>query len=331
MPDLSTRYMGLELENPLIAASSGLTGSLENVKRIADAGAAAVVLKSMFEEVIVAQSEQLNREMMQTEHPEAYEYMRAELGMRVGPAPYLNFISEVKGALNIPVIASVNCVSSKWWAPYAREIELAGADAIELNISHFPGSNDDPAEIEKQYVETVSQVSAQVTIPLSVKLNPYFTSIAKIADELVHAGAKGLVLFNRLYSVDVDLKRRKVVPGMSLSSPGEMALPLRWIGTLYGNVNGDLAASTGIHDSDSILKMLMVGASAVQLCSILYKKSPDHIAVLLKEIESWLAENDCSSLKEIQGVAQASEEDKQSLFKRLQYVKALEEAAQRVF
>jgi len=331
MADLTTQYMNIELKNPVIVGSSGLTGSVDGIKRCADAGAGAVVLKSMFEELIISQSDDLEHEMIQSEHPEAYDYIRAELAMQIGPRPYLRFIGDVKRNTTIPVIASVNCISAKWWVPYAKHIESAGADGIELNISHFPGVEESSSDIEKRYAEIVSEVTGHVSIPVSVKLGFYFTSLACVLESIVDAGAQALVLFNRIYSVDVDVKEKAVVPSMNLSSPQEMLVPLRWIGVISDSISCDIAASTGIHDSESIIKMLMVGAQTVQVCSVLYRKGPEYISELVNGVGVWLDENGYSSTDDIRGTAVKHTEKENILFKRLQYVKALEEAAKYEF
>lgn len=327
MADLKTRYMGIALDNPFIVGSSSLTGSIDGIRRCADAGAGAVVLKSMFEEIIIAGSEELERDLIQSEHPEAYEYIRAELAMQIGPQPYLKFIEDAKKATAVPVIASVNCVSSKWWVPYAKNIESAGADAIELNISHFPGADDNPADIEARYQDVVGEVAAHTSIPVSVKLSSYFTSIRRIVKNVVSAGAKGVVLFNRLYTVDIDLKKRTVVPSMTLSTPEDYLVPLRWIGLLSGEISCDFTASTGIHSPESAAKMILAGAKTVQVCSVLYRKKPEYIAEMKSGLSAWLDENGFASVEKAYGAALKHTAEENVLFKRVQYVKALEEAA----
>jgi len=328
MADLTTQYMGIDLDNPIIVGSSGLTGSVDGVKRCADAGAGAVVLKSMFEELIISRSEDLEHEMIQSEHPEAYDYIRAELGMRVGPRPYLKYIEDVKKSVDIPVIASVNCISSRWWVPYAENIEAAGADGLELNISHFPEADETSEVIEQRYADIVREVADHVSLPVAVKLGPYFTSLRRFLGTIAGSGAKALVMFNRLYSVDVNLKKQEIVPSMKMSSPQEMLVPLRWIGIMSGEISCDIAASTGIHDSESIVKMLMVGANAVQVCSVLYRKGPEHLTELRNGLGQWLDDNGVASVDDLRGAALKHTEEESILFKRLQYVKALEEAAE---
>ena len=328
MADLKTRYMGLELDNPIIAGSSGITGSIDGVRRCADAGAGAVVLKSMLEELIIAQSEDLEHELIQSEHPEAYEYIRAELGMQLGPRPYLKYIEDVKNHVSLPVITSVNCISSKWWIPYAQNIESAGADGLELNISHFPGRTEESSrDIEQRYSDIVAEVTGCISIPVAVKLGYYFTSVCNVIDSVVAAGARAVVLFNRYYAVDVDIDKKSITPGMTLSSPMEMLAPLRWTGLLSPETTCDIAASTGIHDSRSVIKMLMVGAAAVQVCSALYTQGPEYITTLREGIDSWLDEKGYASVADIQSAAVRDAEHTDILLKRLQYVKALEDSA----
>lgn len=328
MSDLRTKYMGIDLKNPVIVSACGITGDIDGVRKCADHGAGAVVLKSMFEEIIIAQAEDLDRDIIRSGHPEAYNYIEAEIGMQMGSKPYIKFIENVRNEVSIPVIASVNCISSKWWVPYAKDIESAGAHALELNISHFPKKTGEKTrDIEKQYAEIVHEVTSRVNIPVAVKLGCYFTSLWAVLQEIVDAGASALVLFNRFYVVDVNFESKRFVPSMTLSAPQEMNIPLRWIGLVAGELNCDLAASTGIHGSESIIKMLMAGADVVQICTVLYLRGTWYIDRLLKEINSWLDNNNYVSVDDIRGIALKNTEDKDTLLKRLQYVKALNEAS----
>jgi dihydroorotate dehydrogenase (fumarate) len=329
MADLKTSYMGMELDNPIVVSSSGITGSIEGVKRCVDAGAGAVVLKSMFEELILAQSDDIEQDLSSFEHPEALDYVRAEIGMRLGPLPYLEFIEEARKSVSVPVMASVNCVTPNWWVPYAKRIESAGASALELNISHFPRSTEgeDSGAIEKRYTEIVQKVSKSVSIPVAVKLGFYFTSLWDVIEDVVRAGAKALVLFNRYYAVDVDLDNRIVVPAVKLSAPAEMLLPLRWVGLAAGKLDCDVAVSTGIHDGRSIAKALMMGANVVQVCSALYRNGPEYVDELKSGLSSWLDEEKFGSVEEIRGLAMKNTKEEGNLLNRLQYVKALEEAS----
>ncbi|MFC1508489.1 dihydroorotate dehydrogenase-like protein [Candidatus Omnitrophota bacterium] len=327
MTSLKTHYMGIELNNPLIVSSSGLTGSVKGVRRCADAGAGAVVLKSMFEELIIAHSEELEHDIIQSEHPEAYEYLRAQIGMQLGPHPYLKFIEDVRTKVSIPVIASVNCITPKWWISYAKDIESSGADALELNISHFPlGDKDTSGDIEKRYADIVNDVSSHISIPVAVKLGYYFTSFEHVLNSIVEAGARALVLFNRYYTVDVDIEKKKFVHTMTFSSPEEMSIPLRWTGLLAGKLDCDIAVTTGIHDTESVIKMIMAGASAVQLCSVLYRRGAEYITELIEELDAWLEKESIPSVDDLRGLA-LKKSGGQDILKRQQYLKALEDAA----
>jgi dihydroorotate dehydrogenase (fumarate) len=328
MANLNTKYMGLELDNPLVVSSSGLTGSVDGVKQCADSGAGAVVLKSMFEELVVSRTANLDLDILESEHPEAAEYVRAELGMQLGPLPYLRFIEDVLRHVDIPVIASVNCISHRWWVPYAEDIQSAGADGLELNISHFPqGGDRDIRDIERQYSRIVEEVCSRVNIPVAVKIGPYFTSIDTMVRDLAAAGASAVVLFNRYYSVDVDIERKRFVPAVTFSSPDEIALPLRWIGLLADTVPCDLAASTGIFDGIAVVKALMAGAAVACLSSVLYEKGIAHLAEIRRELEEWLDGHGYASVSEIRGAAGKETGNTEVLLHRLQYIKSLDEAA----
>jgi dihydroorotate dehydrogenase (fumarate) len=226
--------------------------------------------------------------------------------------------------VDIPIIASLNCISPKWWADYARQIEAAGADGLELNISMMPS---DPTrrgdEIEQIYYRILEEVKARIDIPIAVKIGPHFTSVARVAIELCRRGASALVLFNRFYQLDIDIDDIKLIPGYKLSSPQEMSLPLRWIALLAGRVNCDLAASTGVHDGTGAIKQLLAGATAVQICSTLYLNSTDRIGLMQKEMENWMKQHDFESLDQMRGVLSQMQSDDAELYERLQYIKAL--------
>jgi dihydroorotate dehydrogenase (fumarate) len=327
MADLRTTYMGLVLECPVIVSSSGITGTVEGVKRCADAGAGAVVLKSLFEELIVAKSDDLDLELLRAEHPEAYEYVRAEIGMRLGPIPYLKFIEDVRREVTIPVIASVNCVSPKWWVPYAKDLESAGASAIELNISHFPRSGDrDIRDIEKLYTRITAEVCDRVTIPVAVKLGFHFTSIEDVVRDIAAAGAKGIVLFNRYYTVDVDIAAKRFVPAVTFSSPMEFFHVIRWVGLLAGKVSCDIAASSGIHDAAGVIRALMAGATVACVCSALYRNGPGYLADIRSGLDTWLDIHGYPSVADIRGIANREEGTADILLHRLQYLKSFDEA-----
>jgi len=323
MPNLATTYMGLTLRNPIVVASCSLVNNSEGVRRCAEAGAGAVVLKSLFEEQMKAETVEMEQNIWLPGHPEAFEYV-SKMGMAVGPREYLQLIKEAKKTVSIPIIASLNCISPKWWADYAKQIEAAGADALELNISVMPS---DPsrtsAEVEQTYFRILEEVKARVDIPIAVKLGSHFSSLAKVAQELCRRGVSALVLFNRFYQLDIDIEKLELIPGYRLSSPHEMSLPLRWIALLAGQVDCDLVASTGVHDGAGAIKQLLAGATAVQLCSTLYLNGVKHIGHILEEIETWMRKHDFDSIDQIRGRLSQMQSDNPELYERLQYIKAL--------
>lgn len=323
MVELSTKYMGMDLRNPLIVASSGLVNSLEGVEKCAESGAGAVVLKSLFEEQIEADTKELMEHIWLNGHTEAFDYVRG-MGMSLGPSDYLKLIEDVKKKVTIPVIASLNCVSAKWWVDYAKQIENTGADALELNISVMPSDpNRVSEEIEKQYYDIVEGVRRHINIPIAVKIGPFFTSIARMARELYRRGVSALVLFNRFYQLDIDVDGIKLVGGNPLSSPKEMNLPLRWIALLSGRIECDFAASTGVHNGIDAIKMILAGAKAVQICSALYQNGVEQIGRVQKEMEDWMKGHNFESLSDFRGILSQEESDKSELYERLQYIKAL--------
>jgi len=230
--------------------------------------------------------------------------------------------------VDIPIIASVNCTSGRWWVPYAKNIEAAGADGLELNISHFPqGGDRDIRDIERRYARTVEEVCSQVKIPVAVKIGPYFTSITEVVHDLAAAGASAVVLFNRFYMVDIDIERKQFTPATALSNLEDIYLPLRWLGLLAGNVTCDLAASTGIHDARGVIKALMAGASAAYLCTALYRNGIAFLDKIRRELEEWLDDNEYTSISGIRGAAGCNTGNADILLYRLQYIKALEDTA----
>ena len=323
MANLSTQYMGLSLPNPIIVSSCSLVMNEEGVRRCADAGAGAVVLKSLFEEQIQSEIRDMEEQMGPPWHPEMVEYVE-RMGMELGPREYLELIEKAKRATSIPVIASLNCVSPKQWVDYARQIADAGADALELNISMMPR---DPArsseEIESLYTDILSAVKDQVEIPVAMKIGPYFTSMARIASELSARGVSALVLFNRFYQLDIDIEKLELTPGYRFSSPEELHLPLRWIALLAGNVECDLSASTGVHDGTDAIKLLLAGADAVQVCSTLYMNGIAQIGRILETLESWMEKHGVETIGQIRGKMSQVESDQPESYERLQYIRAL--------
>ncbi|MFW6137584.1 MAG: dihydroorotate dehydrogenase-like protein [Spirochaetota bacterium] len=322
--DLSSTYLGFKLKNPIIVASSSLTGDLQGVKRMADAGAGAVVLKSLFEEQIHKEYVQdMEQHITGSWHYEARDYVK-KMGMELGPREYLQLIEDAKKSVDIPVIASLNCVSSPWWKDYARQIELAGADALELNISYFPFDVKKTArEVESLYYQILEKVHQTVELPIAVKVGPYFTSFANVAYELCSRGAAALVLFNRFYQFDIDPEKMKMTGGNPLSTAQEMSLTLRWIGLLTERVNCDLAATTGIHDAAGVIKQILAGAHAVQICSVLYQKKTSYISEIADGVSSWMKKKGFESLDQARGTLSYQKQEKPELYQRLQYIKAL--------
>jgi dihydroorotate dehydrogenase (fumarate) len=324
--NLSTRYLGMKLRTPLVPSASPLSDNLDNVKHMEDAGAAAIVFHSLFEEHIRNEGQQLHYHLTHgTEsYPEALTYFPELDELTVGPETYLNEIAAAKAAVAIPVIASLNGSTLGGWTDYAKQIEEAGADALELNIYWIPTDPElEAAEVEARYVEILEHVKAVVSIPVAVKLSPFFSSFAHTARELVRAGASGLVLFNRFYQPDIDLETLAVSPNILLSTPMAMRLPLRWIAILRGRVHADLAATSGIHRATDVIKMIMAGADVTMLCSVLLRRGIDHIRVIEHEVEEWLQAHEYDSLEQLKGsMSQRSCPDPEA-FERAQYIRGI--------
>jgi dihydroorotate dehydrogenase (fumarate) len=323
MVDLSTKYMGLNLHNPVVVSSCSLTNSVEGVCRCADAGAGAVVLKSLFEEQIRVETEDLEKYLWFSGHPEALDYVR-NMSMELGPREYIELVRGSKSAVSIPVIASLNCVSAEWWADYAIQLEAVGADALELNIAIMPSDPQRSSdEIERLYFRVLEEVKKRIDIPIAVKIDPYFTCTARVADEFSKRGASGLVLFNRLYQFDINIDKLELASGYRFSSPEEMNTSLRWIALLAGRVKCDLAASTGVHDGAGVIKQLLAGASVAQICSTLYLNGLEQIDRILGYLKNWMEEHDFDSVDQMRGKMSQMQSDQPELYDRLQYVKAL--------
>jgi dihydroorotate dehydrogenase (fumarate) len=326
VPDLTSTWLGLPLRSPLIASSSPLTGELESLRRLEDAGAAAVVLPSLFEEELSHAAAQVDR-MLETgagTFGEALTYFPELEDYDTGPDRYLDLIGQARRALDIPVIGSLNGTTPGGWLEYARRIEEAGAHALELNLYLVAADPDaTAAEVEARDREIVAQVRRSVGIPLSVKLSPYFTALAHTTRELAAAGARGFTLFNRFYQPDLDVESLEVVPRLSLSTSEEVRLPLRWVAILYGRVQADLAASSGIHTLEDLLKVLLAGANAAMLASALLEQGPGLLTRLTRELDSWLAEREYESVAQLRGsVSQRAVADP-TAFERANYMKTL--------
>lgn len=324
--NLTSQYLGMKLRTPLVPSASPLSDSLDNVKRMEDSGAAAVVFHSLFEEHIQSESRQLHHHLTHgTEsYAEALTYFPQLDELTVGPETYLNEIAAAKAAVAIPIIASLNGSTLGGWTEYAKQIEQAGADALELNIYWIPTDPEMQAsEVESRYLEITKHVKAVVSIPVAVKLSPFFSSFAHMAKELVSAGADALVLFNRFYQPDIDVEGLEVSPNILLSTPMAMRLPLRWIAILRGRVHADLAATSGIHRATDVIKMVMAGADVTMLCSVLLRRGIGHIRLIEREIEEWLQQHEYDSLDQLRGsMCQRSCPDPEA-FERAQYIRGI--------
>jgi dihydroorotate dehydrogenase (fumarate) len=323
MADLSSDYMGLKLRNPLTVASCSLTNTVEGVQRCVDAGAGAVVLKSLFEEQIEADTKEIERHVWLAGHTEAHDYVR-RIGIETSARDYLDLVERAKHAVNVPVIASLNCITPKWWSDYAKKIESAGADAIELNVALLASDpRHSSADIENLYYNILQGVKESVEIPIAMKIGPYFTSLSGMASELCHRGVAALVLFNRFYQLDINIDKLDLVSGYRFSNPEEISFSLRWISLLADRVDCDLAATTGIHDASGVVKHLLAGAAAVQLCSTLYIHGIGHISSILSNLELWMKKHHFDSVAQFRGKLSQKESDRPELYERLQYIKAL--------
>ncbi len=324
--NISTNYLGIDLQNPIVPSAGPLSEDIDKIKMMEDAGAAAVVLYSLFEEQIENESLELHhRTIYNTEsYAEALNYFPEPFDFRMGPEEYLEHIRKAKDSVNIPVIASLNGKSIGGWTDYAKKIEQAGANALELNIYFLAADlQRTGVEIEKNYIEIVKEVKKNISIPIAVKMHPFFSSVANMASELDKAGADGLVLFNRFYQPDIDLETLEVVPNVILSSSGSMRLPLRWIGILYGKIKADLAATSGVYNEKDIIKMVMAGAKVTQMLSCLLKFGIGHIADVLTKLKYWMEVNEYESLDQMRGSMSYMNVDDPSKFERANYMKVL--------
>jgi dihydroorotate dehydrogenase (fumarate) len=330
--DLSTTYVGLKLKNPLVASSSPMCEDLGSVRRMEDAGAAAIVLQSLFEEQIEVESGELDRFLDDAAErsPEAFSHF-PELTHRVeGPDAYLEHIQKCKRAIKIPVIASLNGTTPGGWIRYARQMEDAGADALELNIYYIPvDPNVTGEQVEQQYVDLVKALKAEVRIPLAVKLGPYFSAMANVARKLDAAGADALVLFNRFYQPDYDLEELEVVPNLILSNSHELLLRLHWIAVLYGTVKADLALTGGVHSATDVVKAMMSGAKVAMLTSALLKRGVSYLDTIITELLLWMGDHDYDSIRQMQGSMSRNAVPQPRAFERVNYMKVLGSYAMR--
>lgn len=325
--DLTTDYLGMRLKNPLVVSACGpLSEDIDNIRRAEDAGAAAVVLYSLFEEQLRQEMHELHHHLEHGTHSyaEALTYFPEPSEFHLGPEGYLEHIRQAKAAVDIPIIASLNGCSLGGWTEFARRIEQAGADALELNIYYIPTDMAlSGAEVEQTYLDILKAVKSVVKIPVAVKLSARFSNIANMAKRLDAAGADGLVLFNRFYQPDIDLETLEVRPRVLLSTPHAMRLPLRWIAILYGRVRASLAATSGIHTAADVVKMLLVGANVTMLCSALLKHGIDHLRTVEQGLRQWLAEREYESVRQLQGSMSQIHCPDPSAFERAQYMRAI--------
>ncbi len=324
--DITTTYIGMKLRSPLVVSASHLGDSIENLKKIEDCGGAAVVLHSLFEEQLRLEAYEIDHHLTHgTEsYPEALSYFPEPQELLIGPEVYLEHISKAKKSVKMPIIASLNGSTVGGWTKYAKKIEDAGADAIELNIYYIPTDMNLPgSEIEKTYIEILESVKSTVKIPVAVKLSPFFSNMANMAKRLVDAGADGLVLFNRFYQPDIDLEQLEVVPNVLLSTPMAMRLPLRWIAILYGRLNVSLAATSGIHSATDVIKMIMAGADVTMLCSVLMRHGIEQLSKIEQDMIQWMKEREYESVSQMKGSMSQKSCPDPSAFERAQYMRAL--------
>ena len=326
MIDLNTTYLGLKLATPLVASASPLSRDVDGIRRLEDAGASAVVLYSLFEE-------QLRQEEMDLDYhlnagtesfAESITYFPQASEFHTGPEGYLKHIRKAKASVTIPIIASLNGATLGGWTKFAGEIESAGADAIECNIYSIPtDASLTAADIEKNYLEIVEAVRETVRIPVAVKLSPFFSNLANMAQRLDRAGADALVLFNRFYQPDINLEELEIQPNVLLSTPQSLRLPLTWIGILFGKLKSNLAATGGVHSAEDVVKLLMVGADVTMLCSSLMRHGVNHLRHLERELREWMEEHEYDSVKQMQGSMSQQRCPDPGAFERAQYMRAV--------
>lgn len=321
MTDFTTQYLGLYLKNPIVAASSSYTGNIKHLKELEKNGVSAVVLKSIFEEEIINDFHH-NMDMDDKFHSslEFLDYYDYDL-KKESLDKYIQLIKEAKQELTIPVIASINCVSSQDWTDFAVQFEKAGADALELNIFILPSDNQKSAqEIEDEYIKIIKKVKSIVSIPVAVKMSHYFTNISEMVQKLDHAGVSGLVLFNRSYSPDIDIDKMEITSSNIFSNPDDFTLPLRWVALNANKVNCSLAASTGIHDASSAIKLLLAGADVIQLASTIFINGPEQVTKILSDLEEWMDKHKFLNLDQFRGKL-INNNKNPAEFERVQFMK----------
>ncbi|MBE2237543.1 MAG: dihydroorotate dehydrogenase-like protein [Caldilineaceae bacterium] len=327
MVDLTTNYLGLKLKHPVVPSASPLSDNLDKIKRLEDAGASAIVMYSLFEEQIVGESHLLDHYLSYgaESFAEALDYFPEMDSYNIGPNAYLDLLRRAKESVQIPIIGSLNGVSTGGWVEYARMIQEAGADALELNIYYIPT---DPAltsaEVEQMYLDVVHDVKASISIPLAIKVGPFFSSFANMAMRLAKAGADSLVIFNRFYQPDFDLERLEVTPNLTLSSSWELRLPLRWVSILYGRVSVDLAITRGVHSYEDVLKGVMAGANVTMMTSELLRNGVQRMGLVVQEMAQWLEDHEYHSLAQARGSMSQKNVAEPAAFERANYMKVLQ-------
>ena len=326
MADLSTTYLGLKLANPLVPSASPLSRDLDDARRLEDAGAPALVMYSLFEEEVRAEEEQAARFLHHQDigHAEADSFlpMPARYSSRLDD--YMNQLQALKASLDIPIIASLNGVSMNGWVDHGRELQEAGADALELNVYYVAADpKESGGEVEKRYLDLLRELKQHVTIPITMKLSDQFSSLSRMVSELEAAGADGVALFNRFYQPDIDLDTLLVMPALDLSTPAEALLRIRWVAILHGQVKLSLAVTGGIHGAPEVLKSMLAGADVTHLCSVLLRHGPEHIGVILKDLQHWLEENEYDSLAQLKGSLSRRHAPDPAAYERANYLSVL--------
>jgi len=319
MANLSTTFAGLKLRNPFIISSSGITSSLDKIRKLDTLGAGAVILKSLFEEQIIMDA---GRNLDGSDYPEALDYVRAYTRDN-SLVNYLTLIKDAKRAVNIPVIASINCISTSEWMNFATQIESAGADALEVNVFFLPSDKEKSAsEYEKVYFDVLAGIKKEISIPVIIKLCSHFTNLTFIVNQLYFRKADGITLFNRFYEPDIDIKNLRITSAEVFSSPVDLRHTLRWIGIISSQVkNMDIAASTGVHSGEAAIKLVLAGANAIQVCSVLYKSGLEILPKMIDRFESWMIEHNYKSVEEFRGILNYSNIPDPTLYERAQFMK----------
>lgn len=324
--DLTTTYLGLKLKNPLVASASPLSHTLESMKRLEEAGISAIVMYSLFEEQIVHESAELSHHLNYGSESfnEARSYFPNIHDYNLGPEEYIELLHRAKQTLGIPIVGSLNGISAGGWVRYAKKMEEAGADALELNVYYIAADMTvSSADVEERYLAVLREVKKTIKIPVAMKLSPFISSLPNFARRLDAAGVNGLVLFNRFYQPDIDLEALEVRPGVVLSHSHDNRLPLRWIAILRGNIKADLAATSGVHTAEDVLKLTMAGADVTMLCSSLLMHGPRHVTELLKEMDQWMINHEYVSIGQMKGSMSQKSVADPSAFERANYMKAL--------